>query len=245
MFLSNFFVFNKYINNSNKKRYCSSNKKLPDLIRSRSGFNPSEGSTLPDTVSDISQNERNINRANYSKALHDRAGISSAYNPLLNKQVTDPVSKDIEALGPKFEQCTNKEEAQELYNSSKEVLMNAFNATAASNRQDLHDSLKTCEAKAESKSMLNLLKSEAIKSYSDVEKGNVENLSQLVSELNFSASNFRGYQNLELQRNSEQSDEASSSDVESVEEITTSNIRKQDSSDVVQDTFDTSDYYED
>lgn len=109
-----------------------------------------------------------------------------------------------------------------------------------------------------------LIKSQARTEHENLEAGNKENLDRLTSELNESAYNFSDYNELKLKKDEEfyqehfeeaaLSDEGSEVSVQEMVQDSqssgnTSNNSKhpirQDSSDIVQDQFESSDFYDD
>lgn len=268
-----------------KRYYSSSNSDLPELAKSRAGLGDEDSSTVPDTVSDKSKDERNKAEAALNSELHDKLGIDTAYNVQTKVKVPDLSQEDLEKLAPRFEKCSTDDEAQYFYDGHLSILKRARNANKESGNHDRLIALEISNSlNSRDESRWNqVAKSSGINAnvnttcdqpkkinakYDELDRNNNEYYMDRVSDLNLAAQSYRDYENLNLQRDNEyyemlQSDRRSNSSSNessvSVAEIsetsnvskaskannTSNHLPKQDSSEVVQDTFDSSDYYDD
>lgn len=270
----------------NKKRYYSSNSSdLPEIVRSRAVIGNEDSSTVPDTASDESKNQRNKIEADLNHELHNRKGLDTAYHPETGIRVPDLNEEDIEKLGPHFEKSANNAEAQHLYDGHLNILTRAHNAVRASSdheraeKIDMARSMATRDASrlnqvSEASGMpINVDSTSGLidkinAKHDNMNRDNTEFFKDRVSDLNVAAAHYPNYEDLDLQRDNQyhemqQSDNGSDSNTDesdisvaemsgtssvpqsSVPNNTTASVPRQDSSGIVQDTFDSSDYYDD
>lgn len=216
----------------------------------------------------------NREEANLNRMLHDKLWIDEAYNVDYKTTVPDLNKEQIEQLSSKFENLNSDNQAQGLYDYVHNKFKSAYNAVQSTITADSKKQLDVAILKGNSEKESNW-KTEQLSGFSmnvagqsnkiigqitqqkdDLEKGNLKNYHNLVSELNFSAQSYNNFDGLSPKRDSEyyklqesikmdkSYSSSSSSSVSSVEEITNNtNIIRQDSSDIMPDVTDMPDIY--
>lgn len=258
---------------------------MPEIVRSRAVIGEEDSSTVPDTVSDKSTNQRNKIEADLNHELHNREGLDTAYHPETGIRVPDLNEEDIEKLGPHFEKCANNADAQHIYDGHLNILTRAYNAVRGSSDHERAEKIDMARAMAtrdasrlnqvsQSSGMpINVDSTSALvnkinEKHDKMNSDNTEFYKNRVSDLNVAAGHYPNYKHLDLQRDNEYHDmhesdsesntSSKSSDISVAEisgtrsvsqsstpENTTASVPRQDSSGIVQDTFDSSDYYDD